>query len=151
MSEIIWAMNPRNDTLDSFTAYIRQYASAYLESTGINGRFLFPENIPAHSMSSELRRNLFLTVKEALHNIVKHAGPGEVAIHLGVEGEKLFIRIMDTGKGFLVEENPGRGNGLVNMRKRMEETGGSFELTSVPGKGTTLEFSVSLRVNAKSH
>jgi signal transduction histidine kinase len=150
MSEIIWAMNPRNDTLDSFTSYIRQYASSYLESAGIEGRFAFPGKVPVQPMSSEFRRNLFLTVKEALHNVVKHADAANVTMRLVIEGHLLRIVIVDDGKGFSVETIQGWGNGLINMRKRIEEHEGRFQISSGEGKGTTVEISVKLPLN-KSH
>jgi signal transduction histidine kinase/ligand-binding sensor domain-containing protein len=151
MSEIIWAMNPRNDTFDSFTSYIRQYASSYLESAGIKGVFSFPEQIPLQPMSSELRRNLFLTVKEALHNIVKHSGASTVHMSLNFDKQSLRIKIEDDGKGFDPAKIRGWGNGLTNMRKRLEELEGTFEISPEEGKGTKVEFAVSLNQKDKSH
>lgn len=151
MSEIIWAMNPRNDTLDSFTSYIRQHASSYLESAEIEGVFAFPAEIPSLHMSSELRRNLFLTVKEAFHNIVKHSGAGKVHMSLFTEKGNLRIVIEDNGVGFNIEQISGWGNGLTNMHKRIEELGGSFNIKSGVGSGTTIEFSVKINPKDNSH
>jgi signal transduction histidine kinase len=151
MSEIIWAMNPRNDMPDNFTSYIRQYASSYLESASIQGRFHFPEEVPVQPMSSELRRNLFLIVKEALHNIVKHAGAGQVQMHLKFAEGNLEIIIADDGKGFVEKKIKRSGNGLVNMQKRMEDLGGRFDITSESGKGTRIELSVIFPQKDKSH
>jgi signal transduction histidine kinase len=151
MSEIIWAMNPRNDKLDSFTSYIRQHASSYLESAEIEGRFTFPDEIPSYPMSSELRRNLFLTVKEAFHNIVKHSGAGNVQMSLHFEKLSLKIIIEDDGVGFNLNKISGWGNGLTNMHKRIEELGGSFKINSEVGKGTLIEFSVKLKEKNISH
>lgn len=151
MSEIIWAMNPRNDKLDSFTSYIRQHASSYLESAEIEGTFTFPDEIPAFPMSSELRRNLFLTVKEAFHNIAKHSGAGKV--HMSLHFEKLSLKIIieDDGVGFDQKKINGWGNGLTNMHKRIEELGGSFYINSEVGKGTLIEFAVRLKGKEISH
>ena len=151
MSEIIWAMNPRNDTLDSFSSYIRQHASSYLESAEIEGAFSFPDEIPSYPMSSELRRNLFLIVKEAFHNIVKHSGAGNVHMQLQFENLNLHLLIEDDGNGFDHEKINGFGNGLANMRKRMEELDGSFDIKSEVGKGTVIEMSVKLQQKDKSH
>jgi signal transduction histidine kinase/ligand-binding sensor domain-containing protein len=151
MSEIIWAMNPRNDTLDSFTSYIRQHASSYLESAEIEGAFLFPDEIPAFHMSSELRRNLFLTVKEAFHNIVKHSGAGNVKMSLSFDKLNLIIKIEDDGKGFEINKIKGWSNGLINMRKRIEELDGRFNIMSEAGKGTVIEISVTVQQKDKSH
>jgi signal transduction histidine kinase len=144
MSEIIWAMNPRNDTLDCFSSYVRQYASSYLETTGIDGKFLFPDEIPSRQMSSELRRNLFLVIKEALHNIVKHSGAESVNLTLHIDHNIISIEITDNGKGFIPGTRNGTGNGLINMRKRMEDIDGQFEILSETGKGTKIKLSVRL-------
>jgi signal transduction histidine kinase len=151
MSEIIWALNPRNDTLDSFTAYIRQYASSYLESAGLEVRFLFPGSVPAILMSSELRRNLFLIVKEALHNVVKHAGAKNVHLELLFSEPVLRINLADDGQGFSDEKVQGTGNGLQNMRKRAEEIGGRFDMESKPGFGTTIHLTVTMPAPEISH
>jgi signal transduction histidine kinase/ligand-binding sensor domain-containing protein len=151
MSEIIWAMNPKNDTLDNFAAYFRQYASSYLETAGINAAFRLPEIVPSIMMSSELRRNLFLTIKESLHNIVKHSEAKNVKIQMTLNQKVLRMTIMDDGRGFIIEKTNGWGNGLINMRKRMEEPGGTFDIGSEIGKGTTIQLSIILPVNDKSH
>jgi signal transduction histidine kinase len=98
-------------------------------------------------MSSELRRNLFLTVKEALHNTVKHAGAGNVFMQMVLDSTILRIIISDDGKGFITDKIQGWGNGLINMRKRIEENGGRFEIIPDPGKGTKIDLSVNLPLN----
>jgi signal transduction histidine kinase len=144
-------MNPKNDTLDNFTSYFRQYASSYLETAGIDAAFRLPEVVPSVMMSSELRRNVFLTIKEALHNIVKHSKAKNVKIQMTLSKKILRITIMDDGTGFITEKTNGWGNGLINMRKRMEEPGGTFDIRSEIGKGTTIQLSIILPVNDKSH
>lgn len=151
MSEIIWAMNPRNDTLDSFCSYVRQHTSSYLETAGINCFFVFPDENMAQVMSSEFRRNLFLTVKEAIHNIVKHSGAKHVNFSMSFKHPCLEMIIRDDGSGFEPGRNNHWGNGLINMRKRLEELGGRFEVDSVVGKGTKIQFSVNLPATDKSH
>jgi len=151
MGEIIWAMNPRNDTLDSLAAYLREHASSYLEAAGIDGIFRFPAEIPAVRITSELRRNIFLTVKEALHNVVKHAGARNVHIRLEINQKNLVLQIMDDGRGFDMQQTSGWGNGLINMRKRIEENGGHFEINSAAGKGTVIDLSVSIPDHDKSY
>lgn len=144
LSEIIWAMNPKNDSLDSFAAYVRRYTYTYLEETGIQIHFGFPEEIPAIPMSSEIRRNLFLTIKEGLHNIVKHSGADKVTLALTINNKNTELTLKDNGHGF----DPGSamitGNGLSNMKKRIQSCGGTYNLSSSPGTGTTIFFSVTL-------
>ncbi|MHC1777883.1 MAG: ATP-binding protein [Lentimicrobium sp.] len=144
LSEIIWAMNPKNDNLDNFSAYVRRYASTYLEPTATMIQFHFPDDVPALHMPAELRRNLFLTIKEALHNIVKHANAKNVQITLQIEEKHLNIILKDDGAGFSEELLTRTGNGLINMRRRMEECGGAFRIVSEKGKGTKIDFSVDL-------
>ena len=144
LSEIIWAMNPKNDSLDNFTAYVRRYASTYLEPTATIAKFHFPDDVPALHMPAELRRNLFLTIKEALHNIVKHANAQHVLITLQNDKKRLVISLKDDGDGFSEELLTGNGNGLINMRRRIEECGGTFRIVSGKGKGTEIAFSVDL-------
>lgn len=142
MSEIIWAMNPKNDSIDSFASYLRQYASGYLETAGIEGSFSFPAQMPDTLMSSEQRRNIFLTVKEALHNVVKHAKASKVEVKLSLVKNLLSISIHDNGLGFENLNQNSSGNGLVNMQKRIEELDGQYFITSEPGKGTGIILSV---------
>jgi len=144
MSEIIWAMNPKNDSLDSFAAYLRRYASGYLETAGIEGKFPFPDDIQPVAMSAELRRNVFLTAKEALHNMVKHSGATEAEVRLEYYGKKLELSLRDNGNGFDIESKTGSGNGLINMQKRIQELGGEFSVTSTVGKGTEVRLVVIL-------
>lgn len=144
LSEIIWAMNPKNDSLDSFVAYVRRYTYTYLEETGIVVQFHFPDEIPSVPMSSELRRNLFLTLKEGLHNIVKHAAASCVTLSLKVTNKSPELTLKDNGHGFDPDAAGKSGNGLTNMKKRIEACGGTYKLISSPGNGTTICFSVSL-------
>lgn len=144
ISEIIWAINPRNDSLDNLIAYIRQYAGKMFEVTPIRCRFNFPENIPLQTLTAEVRRNIFLVVKETLNNILKHAGAQEVQLTIDIQGNDLEISIQDNGKGFCAKDISRFGNGLINMKKRMEDIGGYFGIHSHPGEGTRITITVRL-------
>jgi signal transduction histidine kinase len=144
LGEIIWAMNPKNDDLPSFLAYLREHASGYLSSAEIEGSFSFPEECPQLPMTSEQRRNIFLVVKEALHNVVKHSGAYRVNVSLNLSGNLLSVIIDDNGTGFEVDKITGTGNGLPGMQRRIEALGGSYSITSNKGKGTLIQFSVSI-------
>ena len=144
MSEIIWAMNPKNDNLASFAAYLRQHTSEYLVSAGIDSFFQFPEDCPPVPMTSEQNRNIYLAVKEAIHNAVKHSEAQLVNISLSYSNDFLSITIEDNGKGFSPEKPDRIGNGLTTMRKRIENLGGSYFIDSTLGKGTRVDFSMSL-------
>lgn len=141
IGEIIWAINPKNDSLDDLVAYVRQYAARYLGATPIKLQFDIPETIPAFHLSAEARRNIFLVVKEAIHNIVKHSGATAVCIKVSFTQQCLEIQVHDSGKGFSAGELSRFGNGLRNMEKRMKDIGGTFEIASKPGLGTEVTLS----------
>ena len=132
MGEIVWALNEKNDTLTDLLSYTRSYAVEYLGQNGIKCHVDEPDNIPQLNVSGEFRRNIYLTVKESLHNIVKHAQATEVFIEIEIN-RSLAIKINDNGIG-LNNSTPGEfGNGLVSMKNRMKELGGSFEIESKAG------------------
>ncbi|HTR80465.1 MAG TPA: two-component regulator propeller domain-containing protein [Bacteroidota bacterium] len=144
LGEIVWALNPKNDTLDSLVAYTRQYAAEYLEITPLRTVLEFSDDIPQSPISAETRRNIFLTVKEAIHNIVKHAAATEVSIHCITDRETLRVTIKDNGKGFVIDSAGRFGNGLAGMRKRIEDIGGHFDILSTCGRGTTVSFKLKI-------
>ncbi len=146
MDEIVWAVNPRHDTLESLASYLEKFAQDLLATAGIRCRLDLPVQFPDWYLTSETRHNLFLACKEALHNVIKHSGASEVYIRLAL-GEKSFeLVIEDNGRGFNPEaqreklaENPSRhssGNGLENMSRRLSSIGGTCAIQSAPGKGT---------------
>jgi signal transduction histidine kinase len=144
MDQIIWALNPKNDNLDGLAGYIRRFASEYLEPTSIDCVFDFPEEMPGRALSVEVRRNVYLVVREALHNVVKHSGATRVDFRLSIFDFRFSISIKDDGKGFKPEKLEFPGNGLVNMKKRMNDIGGEVLINSKPGLGTEIELIVSL-------
>lgn len=132
MGEIVWALNEKNDTLNDLLSYTRAYAAEYLLQNGIDCHFKEPEDIPELEVSGEFRRNIYLTVKEALHNVVKHAGATDVSI-IVVITDNLIIQIRDNGKGLNEEKMRTYGNGLRNMRLRMAELRGKLEIKNQNG------------------
>ncbi|HMH34967.1 MAG TPA: two-component regulator propeller domain-containing protein, partial [Puia sp.] len=132
MNEIIWAMSEKNDSLEDLVLYMRSYSMEYCEENNLDCTIQLPENIPPVFVSGEMRRNIFLTVKESLHNIVKHACANKVDIQIEVSAG-LDISIHDDGKGFKEHQVSGMGNGLRNMRQRIESTGGSMNIQNEQG------------------
>jgi signal transduction histidine kinase len=139
MDQIIWALNPKNDNLDGLASYIRRFAFEYLEPTPIECIFDFPEEMPDKALSVEVRRNVYLVVREALHNVAKHSGATKVEISLVLNEHGFRIFIKDNGNGFETEKLEFKGNGLVNMKKRMNDIRGEFVIRSKVGKGTEIE------------
>jgi signal transduction histidine kinase len=138
MDEIVWTINPRNDTLDNLANYIFQYAQEYFQNTGVRCRLGVPAELPDHSISTEDRHNLFMAVKEAFNNVLKHACATEVRVGLTVEGNQLTIVIADNGRGISPDLTGPGGDGLANMKRRLQQIGGRFGFKSVPGSGTTI-------------
>lgn len=136
LDEIVWAVNPSNDTLAHLVDYSGQFAFDYLRLAGIRCRLDFPEQTPARELSTDIRHNLFLIIKEALHNIVKHSHATEVWLRVQAMNGELHIAIEDNGQGFdHPPEHPG-ADGLRNMRHRAEEIGGKCKIESKSGSGT---------------
>lgn len=155
MDEIVWAVSPRHDTLESLSAYLENFAHDWLATAGIRCRLDLPVEFPDWRLTSEVRHNAFLAFKEALHNAVKHSGASEVLIRLSVKEESFELAVEDNGRGFTVGDKAktvspaqGRaasGNGLENMRRRLMAIGGSCEIQSASGAGTKVIFFVHLR------
>lgn len=137
MGEIVWALNEKNDSLSDLMGYTRAYAVEYLSQNDISAVVEMPENIPVNFVSGEFRRNFFLSVKEALHNIVKHSQANHVQIKISVS-KNLEIIIHDNGAGFDKNNLRPYSNGLANMEKRMKDLNGKLEIKSNKGTIVTL-------------
>lgn len=151
LDEIVWAVNPRHDSLESVATYIVKFAQDFLGPTGVRCRLEMPLQLPAWTLTAEVRHNLFLAYKEALNNVIKHANAREVRISLALLVDGFSLCVTDDGRGFdcqklSTESRSDRlgGNGLENMRRRLDEIGGLFEVASEPGKGTKVKFQVKI-------
>lgn len=149
MDEIVWAVNPRNDTLEDLANYICHFAQEFFRHASVRCRLDIPANLPPLRLTTELRHNVFLAVKEALNNVVKHAQALSVKVTLRLEGTVLSIVVQDDGQGFdPASQRPG-GIGLRNMQQRLESIGGRVEVESGSGNGTTVRFQAKLRENKR--
>jgi signal transduction histidine kinase len=144
LNVIVWALNPKYDNLESLVTYLRRYFAGYLENFGMIFKTYFPEQIPELSITPDTRRNIFYAVQEAIHNAVKHAACSEINLELKIRQQRMEISISDNGKGFDKPKTGSGGNGLLNMKKRAEELGGTFEIQSSPGNGTMVNFTLKL-------
>jgi signal transduction histidine kinase/streptogramin lyase len=138
LDEIVWAVNPRNDTLTHLLDYIGQFAVDFLSAAEIRCRVDFPENPPERVVAGEDRHNLFLVIKEALNNVVKHAHASEVWLRAQVTPEGLSLSVEDNGHGLDPAGKDAWADGLLNMRQRLSAIGGTLEVASDPGKGATV-------------
>ncbi|MBK9486516.1 MAG: two-component sensor histidine kinase [Chitinophagaceae bacterium] len=138
MNAIIWSMSNSNDSLGNMIAYIRSYALEYFEDTGINCKIDIPERLPNIEVIGTIRRNVFLVVKEALNNILKHAKASEVSIILVRVEDGLTLYIQDNGTGINMDKLRQFGNGLKNMKKRMADIDVEFSIENKNGTLITL-------------
>jgi signal transduction histidine kinase len=143
MGEIVWALNEKNDSLNDLISYIRGYAANYLSQNGIICKIEVPDNFPTSFVSGEFRRNVYLTIKEALHNIVKHSQASSVKITIQVN-DNLAITIADNGIGLDKKNIRPFSNGLTNMQNRIKEIKGDF--TILNENGTTVKIVAPLQV-----
>jgi len=143
MDEIVWAVNPRNDSLDGLVNYLVEYAAQFFQDADIRCRLQMPMTSQL-TVPTEVRHDLFLAIKEALNNVLKHSMASEVQIQVFQNDSTINIVIDDNGRGFDLaqRQNGGLGNGLQNMRKRMDTLGGQMEIITAPGHGTKLQFTV---------
>lgn len=149
LDEIVWAVNPRNDTLAHLVDYMGQFAVNYLRDAGIRCLLDVPDQTPAREVPTNVRHNVFLVVKEALQNIVKHAHATEVWLHVGVGEGRLRIAVEDNGCGFDRAPEDAWADGLANMRQRLAEVGGECEIRSELGKGTVISVTLPLPAGPK--
>ena len=149
LDEIVWTVNPSNDTLDGLINYVCKYAQEYLALAGLRYRLDVPAQLPSVPISPELRHNIFLAAKEAVNNVVKHSKANSAWIRLKLESDHFTLEIEDNGKGIADgDEKKGR-NGLRNMRKRLEEIGGQFIVSKGLEGGTCISLSAPLSREGK--
>ena len=142
-----FAMYTRNDTLEGFLTYLGKFTQDYLAKADVRCRWNVPSEVPDLPLSADMRHSLYLACKEALNNIVKHAGASEVSVRLDLTEEGFTLAIEDDGQGFTADCPPARGNGLSNMRQRLKELRGLCWVESIPGRGTRVVFSLPGTIN----
>lgn len=144
--QILWSINPDNDTLRSLCHYLCRYAEETLGQAGIELQLELDEAYSELPLHPQIRHQLLLAVKEALHNIVKHAGASRVQMTCHVDSDSgLAITIADNGGGFEIDAISGNSSGrpclgLSNLRRRLDGMGGSTTISSQTGRGTEVSF-----------
>jgi len=149
LDEIVWAVNPRNDTLPDLLDYTGQYALDFVAAAGLHCRLDFPDEPPAEEVAGNIRHAMFLMIKETLNNVVKHARATRVKIIFELNGTEMFWRIEDDGRGFEQAPDNALADGLRNLRQRAAALGGMAEIKSRPGAGTWVTFKIPLRKAGK--
>jgi signal transduction histidine kinase len=147
MGEVIWALNPANDSLEDLISYIHYYIKSFIEHNNLVGEFKF-EGISTHNipLSAQQRRNTFLVIKEFLHNTLKHAAADKIGIYVHVSDNFLQIEIYDNGIGLNYEVQHSSGNGLLNIKKRITQSGGTYRFSENQPTGFKLNFRLPLTI-----
>ncbi len=136
--ETVWAVDPENDNLDALGNYLCQITNKLCGQAQLPCRFQLSELPATVEVSSQTRHNIIMAVKEAVHNIIKHAKASEVTLSAAYDGRELIVLVKDNGGGFAAESSPA-GNGMTNMKRRLASIGGVCSIESVMGKGTEVE------------
>jgi signal transduction histidine kinase/ligand-binding sensor domain-containing protein len=159
MRETIWALNPKHDTLESLVRFLAERVEDFVTKAGLRCRFELPQEVPSLVVPSSARHQISLLVKEALHNAVRHANAGEVQFRLEISRTDLCLRIADDGRGFSGNGAPtepaktadsSRGNGLSNMRHRVQSLGGDWNLETATDRGTRISVRIPLETFRQS-
>jgi signal transduction histidine kinase len=142
LGEIVWALNPANDTLENFAAYLCNFAQDYITHAGLQCRLDLPETFPAGVLTSNQRHHLLLSTKEAIHNAIQHGKPKTITIRLVLHDGQFEITVHDDGRGIdaTKAEIPSRGS--ANMQMRIKSIGGTFKRQSDPSCGTTVTLNI---------
>lgn len=150
LDEIVWAVDPQNDTLENLAGYIEEMAAEYFETTGIECDVDVPVSLPMRAVSSQTRHHLFSAVSEAWTNTLKHSRATRTTIKMSCDAKMFEVVVSDNGVGFDLPRSDGPpnsrefGNGLRNMGQRMREICGQYVIQSKPGHGTLLRFVIPL-------
>ncbi len=140
MDEIVWAINPRHDSVPSLASYLQHFAAEFFEPSSIRCRVDVEPGLPKALLGAQVRHNLFLAVKEALHNAAKHSNAREVWLKVRCLERTLVITVDDDGQGFDAAQTNGRRSGLANMHARLQDAGGDCIIESQQGEGCHVRF-----------
>jgi len=148
LDEIVWAVNPANDTLEGLVNYACKYAQDYFALAGVSYRAELPPQLPPTPIPPEVRHNVFLAFKEAVNNVVRHAHAGEARVKFQLEPEQFILSIADNGIGLGDPSENKLRNGLKNMRRRLADVRGEFKISPGANGGTVVKLIVPLKVGA---
>jgi signal transduction histidine kinase len=145
LDEIVWAVNPSNDTLESLANYACKYAQDYFATAGISYRAELPPGLPPTPILPEVRHNVFLAFKEAVNNVVKHARATEARVKLQLEPDQFILSVTDNGRGLGDISEKQLRNGLKNMRRRLVDVRGRFDIAPGATGGTVVKLTVPIK------
>jgi signal transduction histidine kinase len=148
--ETVWAVNPENDNLQAIGNYLRQRINNQCIQAQLRCRLHISPLPRDIEISSRIRHNISMAAREAMHNVIKHAKASQVTVHITFAEHLLTVSIQDDGCGFNSSANP-TGYGLTNMKRRLEDIGGSCLIEASPGAGATVQFRLQVRPSDEDH
>jgi signal transduction histidine kinase len=140
LDEIVWAVNPRNDTIASLASYFGSYAQRLLDLAAVSCGLDIAPDLPEHPLDPKFRQELFFAFKEAVTNVVRHAGATQVWLRISVRNNGLIVEVSDNGQGFDMNNHHAGHDGIANMKDRLKSVGGGCEITSNAKEGTIVRF-----------
>jgi ligand-binding sensor domain-containing protein/signal transduction histidine kinase len=148
MDQVVWTVNPENDFVADFADYLSNFAQEFLGQAGIQCRLDVMKGFPEVALPAQIRHNLFLASKEALHNVLKHSGATEAWVRILYANGKLMVSIEDNGRGFdpLATAGP-TADGVGNMQQRLRMLGGTCDISSQAGRGTSIRLNMPVGVS----
>jgi two-component system sensor histidine kinase UhpB len=144
MSDIVWAIHPKNDEFEKVLDRIRFFAAELLSTKNIVFEFNVEDNIKELKLEMELRKNIYLICKEALNNAYKYSEASIIRVNFKKVYNKLLVEIIDNGIGFESNKLPSQGNGLFNMKARAIEINAILKIESIAHKGTIILLKIQL-------
>jgi signal transduction histidine kinase len=140
LDEIVWAVNPRNDTIASLASYFGSYAQRLLDLASVACGLDISEDLPERPLNPKFRQEIFFAFKEALVNVVRHAAATQVWLRISVCEDSLVVELSDNGRGFDLRQRHSGDDGIANMNERLKSLGGQCEITSDAHNGTRIRF-----------
>jgi signal transduction histidine kinase len=143
LNSVVWTIDPKNDSLPELVDHLSRFFLQNLRPSAIRPRLEVMDQIPHRPLSPEARHHLFLVVKEGVNNVIKHSHATEATLSLGLAGNEFDVTLRDDGVGFMPDDlRSSIQHGMQNMRTRVVELGGTFDVTSAPGQGTVLRIRI---------
>ena len=150
LDQIVWAVNPGNDTVRKFATYVCQAAGDFFRETPMACRIDLVEPIEDGPLNADVRHHLVLAAREACTNALRHSGGSEVVLRVEASPTRIVLIISDNGTGFAPTEVNTDGEGLTGMARRLKEVGGTCSVESGPGKGTSVRLEWQIGGEARS-
>ena len=141
LHDIVWAVDPAQDSARSLVAHAEQFAQRMLDGSDAEHELRFEIEGDDRMLDPMRKRNIFLLMKEALNNAIKYAEARRIGVALYITGNAFELRVHDDGKGFDPQTQGPGGNGLSNMRARARALGAELEIISAPGRGCSVHAS----------